>query len=263
MSRRLEMSKLLVTRKVARETYVLRFDMRLSAPVQPGQFAMVHPLRAGCLLPRPFSILDATSAGLDILVKVVGKGSAALAALSPGDGVRLFAPLGSGFDAAILAQTPQILVAGGVGVVPLHLLSRRLAAAKAKPIALFGAREPEDLPRELFAGEAVAWQLWVERNPSSDCRVGLVTQGLLEALEQQPDAVVASCGPTPMMQAVARICAQQRRPLWLCLEEQMGCGAGVCRSCVIADADAPRMRTVCKEGPVFRVDQIRFLDEVA
>jgi dihydroorotate dehydrogenase electron transfer subunit len=61
-----------------------------------------------------------------------------------------------------------------------------------------------------------------------------------------------------MMKAVAGICRPRGVPLWLCLEEQMGCGAGVCRACVVPDAREPRMRTVCKEGPVFRLDEIDY-----
>ena len=66
-----------------------------------------------------------------------------------------------------------------------------------------------------------------------------------------------------MMKAVAGICAEANAPLWVCLEEQMGCGAGVCRACVIPSAGGDRMCTVCKEGPVFAVSDIQFAAAVA
>lgn len=244
-------------RPVARDTVVIDFEWGDRQRFEAGQFVMVHPLRAGCLLPRPFSILDQSDATLSILVKVVGKGSAALAALQAGEELRAFGPLGSSFDAPALRERPAILVAGGVGLVPLHVLARELRR-EGTVIPLFGAQTPADLPRELFQGDDSNWQLWVEREVDTNCREGLVTTGLREALQEHPAAVVATCGPTPMMRAVAAICRDAGHPLWLCLEEQMGCGAGVCRACVIGDAHSDRMRTVCKEGPVFALDDIRF-----
>ena len=152
--------------------------------------------------------------------------------------------------------------AGGVGVVPLYRLARELKNESQAVRPLFGARTPADLPMELLGEDpAGPWELWVESEAARDHRTGLVTVGLEEALDAAPDAVVATCGPTPMMHAVARICRARSAPLFVCLEEQMGCGAGVCRACVIEDASEPRMRTVCKEGPVFALDAIRFLPE--
>lgn len=261
-------------RVVARDSVVLTVETSLARAPRAGQFAMVHPLRAGCLLARPFSILDyrpapagrgsdtAAVGELDLLVKVVGRGTRALAELRPGDPVRLLAPLGRWFDDPQLRQRRIVMVAGGVGIVPLHLLARELVAeGLPAPLGMFGARTPEDIPLELFDAHRDVWQLWVERgaDPVRRLRDGLVTTGLLEALERQPDAVVATCGPTPMMKAVAGICRQRGVPLWLCLEEQMGCGAGVCRACVVPDAHEPRMRTVCREGPVFRLDEIAYV----
>lgn len=264
MSRRLASCSVLARREVARDTVVLSFGIELDAAVLPGQFAMVHPGDDHrYVLPRPFSILDYSEGRLDLLVKVAGRGSAEIAAFAVGDRARLLAPLGSSFDAARLAGHPVILVAGGVGIVPLHLLSRRLrehGAAQVRP--LFGARTPGDLPMDLLGEDAAGpWQLWVEEQRQGGMREGRVTVGLEEALDTLPDAVVATCGPTPMMQTVARICRSRQVPVWLCLEEQMGCGAGVCRACVVEDAHEERMRTVCHDGPVFSLEDIVYLPE--
>jgi dihydroorotate dehydrogenase electron transfer subunit len=148
------------------------------------------------------------------------------------------------------------MVAGGVGLVPLYRLRRELLdAGNGAPRALFGARHPQDLPRELLEG----WELWVESEPEAGMGEGLVTRGLEAALELMPDAVVATCGPTPMMKATARMARERGLECWVCLEEQMGCGAGVCRACVVPSADHSRMRTVCKEGPVFALDEIDYV----
>jgi dihydroorotate dehydrogenase electron transfer subunit len=176
--------------------------------------------------------------------------------------VRIFAPLGSTFLIDEFTSRPAILVAGGVGVVPLHMLSRRIREAGGQALPIFGGRAPEDLPLAILGDEpAGPWQLWVESGASGSLREGLVTAGLEEALDAHPDAIVATCGPTPMMHAVARICRERKAPLRVCLEEQMGCGSGVCRACVVDDAHRETRRTVCLDGPVFDVDQIRFLPE--
>jgi dihydroorotate dehydrogenase electron transfer subunit len=256
VTRVLRQARVLANRAVARATCILDLEMELEEPARAGQFAMVHPGIEGCLLPRPLSILEAAGGRLRLLVKEVGRGTRALAALRPGEAVRVFAPLGRPFDDPRLQGGPVILVAGGVGLVPLwRLLQERRASGATGAVALFGARTCEDLPTELLEG----WRLWVEEDPGVGMGHGTVVRGFEEALVEMPDAVVATCGPTPMMQAVARRAASEGRPTWVCLEEQMGCGAGVCRACVVEAADHRRMRTVCREGPVFALDEIDYV----
>lgn len=263
MTRSFAETTLVARREVARDTVIVSFDVTFASPLVAGQFAMVHTGDDDTyVLPRPYSILAADDGRMDLLVKIAGRGSRELAALREGSKVRVFGPLGRGFDHADFRGRPAVLVAGGVGVVPLYRLALELKAAGETVRPLFGARTPADLPLELLgAAPAGPWDLWVEADPADGHRQGLVTVGLEEALDAAPDAVVATCGPTPMMHAVARICRDRSAPLFVCLEEQMGCGAGVCRACVIEDAHATKMRTVCKEGPVFSLDAIRFLPE--
>ncbi len=251
---------------VARETWVLRYDFEMGSVALPGQFAMVHP---GCdelfVLPRPLSILDAGDGWIDFLVKVAGRGSRALVEADLGSAVRILAPLGRGFDLDSLACETLILVAGGVGVVPLHLAARRLVE-RGRPArrAIFGARAPEDLPRQVWSdGRGGDWELWVQEGAEEgDLHPGLVTEGLERALVDAADATILACGPTAMMQAVVRIGRRTGNRVWLCLEEQMGCGAGVCRACVVDLSGDPGQRvTVCREGPVFESSEIRFLAE--
>lgn len=262
-ARTFALSTVIERREVARDTVVTRYAIDLERPVHPGQFAMVHPGDDHAyVLPRPLSILDATDDMIELLIKVAGRGSAELAAMRPGESVRIFAPLGQPFDLDEFCGRPSILVAGGVGVVPLHMLSRQLKSRGEQTLPLFGARTPADLPLDILAEEpAGPWELWVEEGAGGQLRAGRVTLGLAEALDRHPDALVATCGPTPMMHAVARICRDRSVPLRVCLEEQMGCGTGVCRACVVDSVDSPTRKTVCLEGPVFDADRIRFLPE--
>ncbi len=119
------------------------FLQRFTSPplaFQPGQFVMVKP--SGSLdlfLPRAYSILrvQRLSTGsrgkkvnvVEILYKVLGKGTTALSQLKPGDRVDLLGPLGNGYHVA-QGVTTAILVAGGIGVPPVVALAERLASSR-------------------------------------------------------------------------------------------------------------------------------------
>ena len=188
-SRSLQVSRILDRREVARDTVVVGLQVSWTGPVRAGQFAMIH---LGddheYVLPRPYSILDVTDGRMELLVKIAGRGSRALFHLDVGDSVRVFGPLGRPFDAPLLRERPAILVAGGVGVVPLHLLARELKAIGGPaPRPILGARTPADLPLALHDDEpAGPWQLWVEEEARDGLRAGRVTDGLVEALASTP-----------------------------------------------------------------------------
>ena len=196
--------------------------------------------------------------------------------------------MGVGFPLKEFRDREVVLVAGGVGLVPLwRLREDLLAAGEREPLALFGARTMADLPLPLLQG----WRIRVEEDGASAggeglvamkdpvrgpadkefpaVEKGLVTLGLGAALAAvvdhqivdtvTPMAAVALCGPDPMMKAAARIAHELGVEVWVCLEEQMACGAGVCRSCAVKAAGGDAMKTVCKDGPVFRLDEIDYV----
>ena len=89
---------------------------------------------------------------------------------------------------------------------------------------------------------------------------GLVTQVLERKLNKFPDAEVFACGPMGMLEAVRTICAGHNAPLQVSLEALMACGVGACLGCVVKGAghtdQTPRYLCTCKEGPVFRAEQL-------
>ncbi len=255
MKRVLSTATVLRSRRVAAKTWILELAFEAETSFRAGQFVMVQPRTQGCFLPRPFSILALRDGVLEILVKELGRGSRALAEKRPGSPLEVFGPLGRAFPSELLSRKALILVAGGVGIVPLRCLQLEGAASKTTQcVPLMGARHSRDLPHELLDG----WELWVEEDPQGTMRKGVVTRGLKEALRRLPQATIACCGPTAMMKEVARIAREKETETWVCLEEQMACGAGVCRSCVIPAADGSLMRPVCKEGPVFSLSEIQY-----
>jgi len=238
---------------------------------EPGQFVMlsVSPRDGDPLLRRPFSIFNAANdppGALQIFYKVYGRGTTLLSSARPGDRLRCLAPLGNGFAPRRLSQERLLLVAGGIGSASLHPLALREKAAGRAPQVLYGCRTAADL-----AGIEPTRRSGIETMVSTDDgtsgRRGLVT-GMLDELlatrgEGKDSWIVCACGPTPMMQATAQICARRGTPCYLSLESTMACGFGVCVGCVVGTRQEPRIpgaplryRRICVEGPVFDAAEI-------
>lgn len=230
--------------------------------VAPGQFYMLRTAeRWPVLLPRPFSLYDRAGDGSwgSFLVKAIGPGTRALAALRPGEGVHLTGPLGRPFPASV---PEPVCVAGGVGTAPFLLLARALRAAGRPPVRLlFGGRS-----RAALAGigdfEGLA-RVFAATEDGSHGHPGLVT-GLLEHMLERGDieasATVFCCGPDPMMHAVARLCAARGLACFLSLENYMACGYGVCNGCSVR-VQGPRFggwpySKTCIEGPVYAAGEL-------
>jgi dihydroorotate dehydrogenase electron transfer subunit len=76
---------------------------------------------------------------------------------------------------------------------------------------------------------------------------------MMEALGVTADYYL-SCGPKPMLKALAGYCGRLSKPLQVSLEERMGCGYGACVGCtckIKEKNDTMRQKKVCKDGPVF------------
>ena len=236
-----------------------QFRLRLAVPgfadFAPGQFAMLSPgpLSASRdpLLPRPMAIyrrLDGPDPDpqVEILYRVHGRGTAALAGARPGDAVGFVGPLGRGFP-----LPPEgaglILVGGGTGIASLFELARR--AARRGPVeVLLGAREEAGL-MGLADFEGLGVEVRIATEDGSRGRKGRVTELLPEALERLPAAAVDACGPTPMMRAVAGLAVAAGRAARVSLENPMACGFGVCLGCA-APLRGGGFALVCRDGPV-------------
>ncbi len=233
-----------------------RLDIDLGRPFtfRPGQFVMVNGAGPRALtFSRPFSILAAEGSVLSLLYRVVGRGTAELAAMAPGDAVSVLGPLGEPFPEPMAAQV-TILLGGGVGLPPVHAWWRRWG--RPGDVACFGARSGAEVPWDLLGD---AWRVSVDDPdglaPGRRAEVGVVTTLVPEAgeLPATSPVVVLACGPLPLLRAAA---ALARARGWRCLvslEEHMGCGYGVCKGCVVrvADGAGERNATCCHDGPVF------------
>jgi NAD(P)H-flavin reductase len=200
---------------------LLRLARASLEPGIPGQFFMLEA--PGRLLPRPFSLCLAPTGELAFLIDPVGPGTRALAALSRGDAIGVFGPLGNGFD---LSVERPLLVGGGIGVAPFPYLSERLGG----PPAVLGFRTA-------LHAEAAALVPGAE--------VVLDPTLVTDALPADPGDVLA-CGPEPMLHAVASLVADAQ----LAWEAPMACGYGACYGCVVERGG--RYVRLCVDGPILQ-----------
>ncbi len=251
------------------------FRMRILAPgfsekARPGQFVMFRVQRSlPPLLRRPFGIfrtgfLPPDCDGLppkeyvEILYKVVGRGTTIMAELHEGDRVELLGPLGNGFDCTS-GKGEKILVGGGIGLVPLFMLASELVAKEYSVRLLMGGRTRDDI-LAVTEFERLGVETYVSTDDGSLGEEGLVTRVLERKLQKYPGAEVFACGPMPMLAAVHDICLKHATPLQVSLEEFMACGVGACLGCVVKGAghtdENPSYLCTCKVGPVFKAQYL-------
>ncbi len=125
---------------------------KIASIARPGQFVMVN-CGPDCTLPRPFSVhqvIDKERLVLYFAVLEDGKGTDWLSNRRKGDAVSLFGPLGNGFSVQPSSHN-LLLVAGGIGVAPLHFLAEETLKNGHSVTMLYGTADetsyPEALPR--------------------------------------------------------------------------------------------------------------------
>jgi dihydroorotate dehydrogenase electron transfer subunit len=239
----------------------------------PGQFYMLagakHWAGAGerPFLPRAISVAEcgpaAAGTRLDFLVEGVGPGTDRLCALQAGEQVWVTGPLGNSFAEPRELRpcaAGAILVGGGIGVAPLALLRRRFAQRGVPLRVLLGFRNQQHSGGlELFCGAGA--ELCPEVRLASEdghCgHQGYVTDLLRVMLEgdDAQTAVVYSCGPPAMLEAVRALCADRSVACELAMESPMACGYGACFGCAVPKPDGTYMR-LCVDGPVVGGEQI-------
>ncbi|MBR6805001.1 MAG: dihydroorotate dehydrogenase electron transfer subunit [Bacteroidaceae bacterium] len=221
---------------------------------KPGQFAELRiDDTQGIILRRPISIhsFDAERNEIGFLVQVVGEGTKKLASVKEGDKVNTLFPLGNGFSADVDKNKRYLLVGGGVGSAPLYYLGQELKRAGCDFTFLIGARKKEDLYRRAEF-EAVGRVEYTTEDASLGEK-GFVTNH--SVLNEKFDKIF-TCGPKPMMMAVAKYAKEHGIACEVSLENKMACGLGACLCCVEDTKEGHRC--VCTEGPVFSIDELKW-----
>lgn len=219
----------------------------------PGQFVEVRVDNSpSTFLRRPISInnVDYDRNELWLLVAAVGDGTRQLQKLHKGDHLNCMLPLGNSFTMPTDSTQKVLLVGGGVGVAPLLYFGKRIKAMGGEPMFLLGARSAKDvLERELF--EQVG-RVLITTEDGSEGEKGFVTNH--SVLAQEHFDRISTCGPKPMMMAVARYAFKNDIECEVSLENKMACGVGACLCCVEKTVEGNKC--VCKEGPVMNIKKL-------
>jgi dihydroorotate dehydrogenase electron transfer subunit len=273
----LEDGKVLEQRTFEAQQYILRIEApKCAARALPGSFVHLScdddiPMR------RPLSIMraDPVAGWIDVLYKVVGSGLAALARRRPGDTLSVLGPIGKGFE--LHPQRPRpLLIGGGVGIPPMVFLAESLRGKRPwQPLVMMGSEIPfpfrprpstimvEGIPPGSIACMPLLdeWGIpsrLASRSDFAGCFDGFVTQladAWLRTLppERLREVEIFACGPTPMLEACARLAREHGLPCQVSLEEFMACAVGGCAGCAVRvqTPEGPAMKRVCVDGPVF------------
>lgn len=219
----------------------------------PGQFVEVRVDNTpSTFLRRPISInnVDYDHNELWLLVAAVGDGTRQLQKLQKGDRLNCVLPLGNSFTMPTDSSEKVLLVGGGVGVAPLLYFGKCIKAMGGEPTFLLGVRSAKDvLERELF--EQVG-RVLITTEDGSEGEKGFVTNH--SVLAQEHFDRISTCGPKPMMMAVARYAFKNDIECEVSLENKMACGVGACLCCVEKTVEGNKC--VCKEGPVMNIKKL-------
>lgn len=218
----------------------------------PGQFVEVRVDGSpSTFLRRPISIhfVDKESNELWLMVAMIGDGTRQMGRLQAGDTLNCVLPLGNAFTMPAAKDEKVLLVGGGVGVAPMLYLGSTLHAQGIQPTFLLGGRTAQDLLElDLFNKYG---RVCVTTEDGSLGEKGFVTN---HSVLNEHFNRICTCGPTPMMKAVAHYAKEHDITCEVSLENLMACGLGACLCCVEKTTEGNLC--VCKEGPVFNIHRL-------
>lgn len=223
--------------------------------MNPGQFAELRvDNEPNAFLRRPVSInlLDKKNNEVWLLIQIVGKGTAKLSQLKTGDILNCILPLGNTFTIPQNNDARCLLIGGGVGTAPMLFLGSRLNEIGICCDFLLGAKTEALLVEKddfLKYGD-----VFYTTDDGSVGEKGFVTDH--SVLSSRKYDAIFTCGPTPMMKAVANMALRKDIFCEVSLENTMACGFGVCLCCVTDTTEGHLC--VCTEGPVFNIKKLKW-----
>jgi NAD(P)H-flavin reductase len=233
---------------------------------RPGQFVEVSLFGVG---EAPISISSSPTrkGAFELGIRKVGMLTEMIHRMQPGERIGIRGPFGSGFDMAKFKGRDVLVVAGGIGLVPLRSLINYVLDKRGdfgRLIICYGSKSDTDL---LFAEERRLWEgdPWVEfhltvdhGSPGWQGRTGVITT-LIPGLDLDlPNTLACVCGPPVMYRFVLLALKSKRLPeenIYMSLERRMKCGVGKCGHCQINGS------YVCQDGPVYHYPDIKALRE--
>ncbi len=226
---------------------------KIADAAKAGQFVSVYCQEGSRLLPRPISIceIEKSKNAIRLVYRVAGKGTDEFSKMSTGMQLKIVGPLGNGFPKK---DKKAFLIGGGIGIPPMLQLAKELDCEKQ---IVLGFRDELFLMDEFKA----QGEVYVATEDGSAGTKGNVLDAIREnGLEAD---IIYACGPLPMLRALKEYAAEKEMECWISMEERMACGIGACLACVCKSKEKDahsnvNNKRVCKEGPVFRAEEVEF-----
>jgi dihydroorotate dehydrogenase electron transfer subunit len=252
-------AEVLSTRRIGAYCALTIVAPEIAERARPGQFLAVRmPTGREFLLRRNFAIHQASRRGgwagtLEIVFDVSGPGTSWLAGAKAHGFLEVIGPLGKGF-AYPKRLTNCLLVAEEHGAAPLYFLAQELLARGKRVDMLMGGESAERVLKPI-EGKRLSQTLAVYTRDGSLGELGAVVDALPEVAERTQAEVVYAAGAAPTLHRVASFCRDRSIPAQVAVEERMGCGLGLCQTCVVPvgrkDGSGYDNLRACVEGPVF------------
>lgn len=215
--------------QIAQDVYKLRFKGGVET-VEPGQFVSI--LIPNKTLRRPFSVAGFKDGEITVLYKLKGEGTNYLKTLKENDEINFLCPLGNTFDTKKASRV--LLVGAGIGIAPMLFLKERL--------------------KESFLITGFKTEAEVIQGSDKTVIGGSVLDNIDEIIKSYKPDLICSCGPLIVLKLLSEIGEKYGIETQVAMEKTMACGIGVCRGCIIKLKSGNA--SVCKDGPVFRGDEI-------
>jgi dihydroorotate dehydrogenase electron transfer subunit len=257
----IEMGQIIHQRKITENVLLARISApHIVGEAKPGQFVHVRIQKEiDPLLRRPFSLhrVWEKSGEIELLYRVVGRGTRLLSEKKAGERIDLMGPLGHGFDLKG-SFSHALIVAGGMGGAPVFFLIDELLKLKKQVTLLWGVRDGQEIFHENeFKSLGVDLRIATEDASKGHC--GQVTELLSDFMRHHPidSSPGYVCGPECMIREVQKIVKNQKNRWQVSMEQSMACAVGVCLGCAIRTV-SHGIQMVCRDGPVFELGEIVF-----
>jgi len=249
--------KVVVNEKLCPQYWRMAFEApELGLEVKPGQFVHIRTDDGGLqpFFRRPFSVYRAQKY-VEIFYDVIGPGTKLLSLKKKGDTVDVLGPLGTPFEMPPPDTKQIVMIAGGIGIAPMLVLSDILKKKKYELVLLFGGRDRGHVyPMQEFKDNGV--KVHIATDDGSVGVKGRVSVLFDKISRDVEHAFIYTCGPNPMMKAVQVFAGEHGLKGQAACEEIMACALGACLGCSIETTNG--FKTVCYDGPAFNLDEVKF-----
>ncbi len=243
------MFKIVSKQKIAPKEFDIWVEAdRIAKHARAGQFVVLRVDEKGERIPLTIADYDREKGLIRLIFQVVGKTTAAMACLEPGDSIRdISGPLGTPSEVEKLGTV--LMVGGGVGIAALYPIIKELKLAGNKVITILGGRTSELVVMKEECAE-YSDELIITTDDGSEGMKGVVTEAMKMVVERGEKIDRCWCiGPSIMMKFGAKMAAELGLPIVVSLNPLMVDGTGMCGCCRVTVDD--KIYFACVDGPEF------------